>query len=228
MKNIFKAAIVISLVIVVNCSLAQVHFSFKKDSSGLSGSATGLIGPANRIYNDTNIDLNVRWVKILKSWPTGWDVSFCDVYQCHPSDVDSADFILSAGDTTHSMEALFLPSNIDGTGKLKVLLYEISGNRNEGVIITFTATTSLGIKPGSKTNNFVLYPVPARETINVLNNLACNQYYEIFSLEGKSRKTGNINHTKTSISISDLPTGSYFIRISDKTGNSTIMDFYKN
>jgi len=67
---------------------------------------------------------------------------------------------------------------------------------------------------------FDIYPNPAKNQVTIeLNTVSVNASILITDLSGRVLKTQSMHDRKESINISDLPKGSYLIRVSDKDSN---------
>lgn len=78
-------------------------------------------------------------------------------------------------------------------------------------------------------NKFQLYPNPAKEKLFIsATKHAGNLKVKIFSTAGKLLSTQKVElENQTSIAISQLATGIYFLNIQDENGNTTIKKFIK-
>ncbi len=88
-------------------------------------------------------------------------------------------------------------------------------------VITSKTTTSVE----SDDNRIEIYPNPTTNYLNV-GQQYLNSEYEIVSLEGLVTQTGTINSNQ--IMLEKLSTGTYIIRISDRSGNINTAKFVKN
>ncbi len=85
------------------------------------------------------------------------------------------------------------------------------GNCEEGGIL---ATTDIELQP------FKVYPNPASEILKLEGVLSQNAQYAIVDIQGKLLQNGVLNNLE--ISISDLLTGVYFLKISEENQNIVI------
>ncbi len=80
-------------------------------------------------------------------------------------------------------------------------------------MIILPATNSYESTTDSKSNNFTIYPNPANNQVIIeLNELEANQF-QLFDLNGRLIKRGQINGQKTSLAISELENGVYLLNI---------------
>jgi len=77
----------------------------------------------------------------------------------------------------------------------------------------YTEGSSVGIKPTAiQKTNLKLYPNPACDLINVeLNSIPVNKSFTILDLHGKQVMTGNFDGKSTTIDVSGIAAGLYFL-----------------
>jgi len=87
----------------------------------------------------------------------------------------------------------------------------------------------MGIEDPSFSTSLKLYPNPANNELTiVLAESNANQFnYAIINLTGATLRTGNLNTNNSVISIHDLPSGIYFISVTDISGANTTKKFTK-
>ena len=75
-------------------------------------------------------------------------------------------------------------------------------------------------KPISAEFGVQIYPNPAKEFLTIRSNE--NARFEVFNQLGAILKTGNILEEETQLSVSDLQSGIYWIRIISETGTPKV------
>ncbi|MDP1801207.1 MAG: T9SS type A sorting domain-containing protein, partial [Bacteroidota bacterium] len=96
------------------------------------------------------------------------------------------------------------------------------------------AVTEMGqplkVKEQSLSNNFEIYPNPSKDVINVkLSNPSDDYQYELTDITGRTISTNTNNNSLNKFDVSNLGTGCYFIKITNKSDNKTITKrFIKN
>src|SRR5690606_13112224 len=80
-----------------------------------------------------------------------------------------------------------------------------------------------------ETNTFSIYPNPAKSELFLTSkNNSGNLKLIIFNLEGRLLNTQNLNfENQTSIDVSNLSSGIYFLNIEDENGTTTVKKFIK-
>jgi hypothetical protein len=94
--------------------------------------------------------------------------------------------------------------------------------------IYFSEDCSLGIISSNK-HQFSIYPNPVKQTLilNSLNGMG-KVNFKIFSTEGKLLSTMSLDfENQTSIDVSNLSNGIYFLNIEDESGNTITKKFIK-
>ncbi|NOU47928.1 MAG: T9SS type A sorting domain-containing protein [Bacteroidales bacterium] len=108
--------------------------------------------------------------------------------------------------------------NNDGIKEIFVVTEEMISEYNAACYTTIGETEQV------KTESFSIYPNPAENTIYLelnIDDAGSNAFVEIFSIYGTCLYTQKINNFKTSIDISYLPKGIYFIRLTANGLQST-------
>ena len=82
------------------------------------------------------------------------------------------------------------------------------------------ATTTTGIENHLQ-NSIVLFPNPAKEYINVQCTMYNVQMVEVIDVYGKLIQTLNVTDNPTSINVSNLASGMYFVRVTTEEGVAT-------
>ncbi|MGC4036211.1 MAG: T9SS type A sorting domain-containing protein [Chitinophagaceae bacterium] len=75
---------------------------------------------------------------------------------------------------------------------------------------------------GNKNNNTAVWPNPARNTINIDNNVAGNSTATVnfYDLSGKLNMQKQLQTGVNAIDISMLPAGNYIAKVNTDNGNS--------
>ncbi len=132
-------------------------------------------------------------------------------------------------DTDADGIANFLDNDDDGDGVLTVLEdYNGDGNptnddtNSSGIPDYLEASVALGIPSNSVANAIELYPNPASNELNIRNvNGELISNIAIYAINGSLVKQVKSNNTYQNISVSDLQSGVYFIKVTsnDKVSN---------
>ena len=92
---------------------------------------------------------------------------------------------------------------------------------------TTTPTILTGLGNTNSTSGIQLQPNPAQNKITITGNTDFNNYV-LLNTMGQQVNSGNLMIKENTIDISELSNGVYFIKLTDKTGNSFNQKFIKN
>lgn len=87
-------------------------------------------------------------------------------------------------------------------------------------------TTMLGVNDIAKKFDFSVYPIPAKDDLNIRSERKIKSV-SVFSMDGKRVYSIEKQDIKN-INVSMLPTGTYFLQIKDEKGNISQTKFIKN
>ena len=96
----------------------------------------------------------------------------------------------------------------------------ISGNLVSSPSNTIHVDWNLGTTDENTESTVTVYPNPASD--NVFVNAEGQSHIEIYNLVGQCVKENDIQNGNETISIADLPKGSYFIKVSGNHGTATV------
>lgn len=124
----------------------------------------------------------------------------------------------------------YLDNDDDGDNLLTFLEdYNHDGNpgnddsNSNGMPDYLESAVALGVNPVSLTNDAIkLYPNPTSNVLNIQNNTDdTNASIEIYSINGVNVKSFKATESLTTISVSDLQTGVYFVKVTtnNQVGN---------
>lgn len=137
MKN---ALFVLSIFFVFGCSqktvdIPQVNkIDVLKSSVENNGIASDEeIVVRSSIKNLTNDLVEVKWKRIVKNVPKGWEMAVCDTNACYFPQIDSATFDLPPNRSTR-LWAYFYPGDSIGQGTAQIQVYAVSQPQKRFVI----------------------------------------------------------------------------------------------
>lgn len=220
--------LVLFLIIIQSTFCYSQKYQFAKDSFGNSGTSSNVIALSAKFKNLVNDTLDLRWVKIFKDLPSGWDATICDLYNCYPATVDSVNFTVQPGDSGY-FTVDFDPKNIEGNGKIRLFVFEPTEDRNLGITATFYGTTTTGINDQTDLTMVSVFPVPANEYLNINTSKTGNYQVEILDITGKIIKRNKfIGVSSLNLLISDINPGYYISRLTLENGKQITTGFTKN
>jgi hypothetical protein len=107
-----------------------------------------------------------------------------------------------------------------------IYYFGFNNNSGAGATQSYLFFDSLDISSVLSTNNYLLsklsvYPNPAVDVVNISNDTIQINSIEMTDLNGRIVKTQKIGATQGQVSISDLSTGVYMMKINTAQGNAT-------
>lgn len=215
------------LLIAVSWFLLQTvgaqNISLSSRTIKAQGPCTWFVLEAKTNLTNNSNDTTFEWKVIDLKLPAGWSFSLCDPFQCSPP-VDSGNFFyfeLGKG-KSGELKADFTPNSIPGQGSVTILIY--SKNNPTTIVDTLFITSNgwtTGVREASrKSNDFRIFPNPAKDQISVRFTTREAVAIDIYNMLGAKVKTVIHNGQETDINIGDLQNGVYFLRMKDS--NQTI------
>jgi hypothetical protein len=145
--------------------------------------------------------------------PEGWLTSLC-VDICLAPSVDQTTAAIPPGET-QSFTFYFFTNENTGTGYGEVRFRNESNEENMA-IISFSATaqeeTIITDISSTDSPEFVLFPNPAGEWLHIQGNSMTATPWIIADVSGRVIDHGQLNGERTTIEVSHLPRGIYFLR----------------
>ena len=128
------------------------------------------------------------------------------------------------GGTLNSATATTNSYTITGLAPETTYQIQVQANCNDGQTSDWTAavnaTTLTGIN-NHLLNSIALYPNPANDVINVQCTMYDVQMVEVIDVYGKLIQTINVTDNLSSINVSNLASGMYFVRVTTEEGVAT-------
>ena len=169
------------------------------------------------IANTSGDTLYLGWDETHNSFLSGWDYNLCDYMACWlpPFPTNRIMDPVSDGDTAY-MKLAINPMNVTGQGSIYFYLYE-SGSTTPGDTLKyiFNAIQPNGLQEAVEADDFVVYPNPAQNQLNVaINNTIDGTQLKLRNQLGQIvyQNTGVSTQT-SSIDVSHLDAGIYFLSI---------------
>jgi len=155
-----------------------------------------------------------RWVRTVNIFPTtGWESAVCDINLCYGSDVDSADFVMSAGDSG-VFYSHFYPGNAAGTAEMVVEIFNLTDRTQKATTVSYaTAWDAYSNVATTTLENNLVYPNPTNEGYIYIK--ASEGIATIKNIEGKILLSQQLEQSNTRIDVRTLAKGIYFIEIKD-------------
>lgn len=169
----------------------------------------------HNLSSTDSVELNI--LKQFIDIPATWETAICTNI-CYPASVSSIDLALAPADS-QELVFYFYTDLVADSGYAKVLFSNLNVPSNF-VIHGYHGITLSPVGISEKEEMlFSVYPNPSTDVINVKSN--SNELYSIFDAFGRVVLTGRLTAIQSSIAISHLPKGFYFLTLGGK-GNQSV------
>ncbi len=143
-------------------------------------------------------------------------------YSVNPTAGSSYQWIVTGGTGTSAADTLSVTWGSPGVGSVGVIETDVNGCVSDTVFLTVNITTITGIFSAENNVDFEILPNPNNGTFMIsLNMKIQNGTVEIYDKLGQLIQTQNFSgKQQNEISLQNLPSGIYFVRISSPSGMS--------
>jgi len=224
-----KFIVIPALVLMAGSAFAQIT---------LTPNTAEIVGdPA--VLNEVHIDFHneganqtMTWMRTVNDIPPEWKSSVCDFNLCWADFADEPDDYFDApADTIGTVYVKFDARNfhdgafnpMPGCGTVEVNFFSVLDSANYNALGVFYARLGVDaedcktiIASPSLENSFLIYPNPAKNTVNAVASFSANiQHADIINTTGYIVRSFNWETAsgKMTFNLNDLPTGIYFIRL---------------
>ncbi len=172
----------------------------------------------SRITNNSTdaADSIFTWKVIALEQPSAWQLDFCDPIYCRTDAAlnDQYDFKMRK-DQSGFMKADFYFNATSGNGLVKVLIFAKNNPANNDTLTINTVSWVTAVNEVTKTKSVSFYPNPVREQLTVKFPAKTDIKVDIYNVLGVKVKSFNHNDLSTTVNVSDLQNGIYFIRFEE-------------
>ena len=196
--------------------------------------------------NSTDLDLSYKVVSNTLPGFACWDYDFCDWEVCRPNYLPSGTIHPAVKIPSNSQNCFggllkcelklsVYPGNNKGQGSLVINIFETTAASNS-VTVTWNiygcltgANCSSGIVEPLDNSNFIVFPNPAEDFINVEITNGYKPYgsIQVYNIVGeKLINYSEIKNNITKIDLTKLPAGGYFIKYNSGESMS-VKKFFK-
>ena len=179
------------------------------------------------LKNNTNEQVDVYWRLEKPEFDKDWESQLCDANLCYgrnkdrcsPNKPNSLD-----GGATQKWSFHFFNNNVPGQGKAVLKIY--SDNEFSQLLDTLVINIDIAnsINDILDSEEISVYPVPAKDVLNIKMNFKKAANAEIFMTDNLGRIVKNIsslhqkNYYSSKVDVSDLKNGIYFLNIKTEEG----------
>lgn len=206
---------------------AQAQFTLSPSAQTKAGSSSEqeLVAYAH-VKNTGTTKKTFVWKMTRKNFPTAWKAALCDINTCYDVVVSRAEFELNAGDSGN-LDVHLQPHNMGGVSAVEVEVF-VSGDSMNSKIGTYTFSAwalSTG-KPATK-NQLEIYPNPTSTNLNITLETNKPVTFQVFNVLGQLKATHVHNGGTSTLDLSDLSVGVYFLRYTNEEGKVISKQFKK-
>ncbi|WP_020535988.1 T9SS type A sorting domain-containing protein [Lewinella cohaerens] len=170
------------------------------------------------VTNTADASRNFTWVRNVLEITDGWQTAVCDNVQCYFPTVGTENFVLDAN-TAGTMDIHAYPNGVDGSAVVEIVVTD-----SDDSSLTMSNLYYFNTGPSSTTEasrqTIKVYPNPSNGLFSVKGNKQIANV-EVFSLTGRRVKSFNYNDGQW-YDISDLPTGTYLVRLIDRDSQQLV------
>lgn len=196
------------------------------DTMRISGSATQfeLVG-YGLIANTGATPLNIRWKRVGVQLPSTWTCTVCDLNNCFPPFVDSADFVLPARDTAN-LDGHFYPNNQAGSGYQRISLRNLANPTATQFITYIGSTLGSGQFQLTHTEHEIAWRQLGQQLwISVPDHLVGNTV-QIVDVSGKVMLSSVVTEPVQAYDLQALPAGVYLAQLPNGPKRTGVYRFY--
>lgn len=186
-------------------------------ANGILASDFEGVGHAEAINNGTDT-LQVRWTRKVINITEGWQSAICDKNQCFFPSVSSQPFEFLPGEAAR-LDVHVYPNDFTGSAIIEVTLVNTEDTTQSVTGVYYFNQETNGTLD-VKLETVKVYPNPAQDvfTISDVDDVA---RIDLFDLAGRTVKQFQYGDGQW-YSISDLPQGSYLMRLLSADGQSLV------
>ncbi|MFN3444724.1 MAG: T9SS type A sorting domain-containing protein [Bacteroidia bacterium] len=220
------------IIAILTIGNVSAQFSFNNKSVSVSGwgSDTEPKDAQCIITNNssTAADSMINWSIVTFDVPSGWQFDFCDPYDCivNLSLGFSNTFKLKAS-MSGPLKGQFYTNGNAGNATVKIRLAYTNGSHDADTITLMAKGWATGLSKVKKQSEVTFFPNPAKDLITLRYPTTKAIDVTVYNVLGAKVKAFTHSSNETSLNISDLEKGLYFIRFNDN-GNIVSKSFTKS
>jgi len=205
--------VAILMLIATHYSYAQSYSIYPNDT--IEGSV-----PFNDLFhfiiqqkNLTSEKIVLSWQKIYAVIPEGWNAYLCDLGSCYDNFPDSGTMDTVVVGEYGLLSVGVNPFEISGTAVVQYTVWdEAHPEKVDTLTWVINSESATGIDFLSP-DDFIVYPNPAKNLINILGLFQEGISYKISNCNGIIVDQGNNLNSQSQISLGTFPDGIYFVTI---------------
>jgi hypothetical protein len=161
-------------------------------------------------------DSILTWKIITLDQPMPWQLDFCDPAYCRTDAQlnEAFDFKLKKG-AYGFMKADFFYNATSGNGLVKVVIFAKNNPANNDTLTINANSWITAVKEVNKTQPISFYPNPVKDLLTIKVPVKTTVTVDIYNILGTRVKTFVHSDVSTTVNLSDLQNGVYFIRFTE-------------
>ena len=169
-----------------------------------------------KIKNIKGQEVILKYAKVSSDFPSGWDVTLCDNFNCFTQLVDAGSFYPMKDMEYGEMKVTIDAKGMADTAYIKYALWDID-NPSLRDTIEYTIYVNFGASANTLANSEVsLYPNPAKDVVNILASKGSKA--SLYSSNGQLLLSKTIANKAEQLDVSGLKTGLYLLTMLNSKG----------
>lgn len=204
---------VVAIVATTGISIAQSFSNTPNDTINIVGMMEDLQTLSIQQINISPNTITLKWKKVSESVPLFWDASVCDNQICNTSLVDSG-MMNPITPADFGLLLLHITAHVNyGNATVRYAVWD-SANPEIKDTLTYilTINPTLGVGETPNKNDFLLFPNPAKEFINIIFENDKLHQFEIYNSVGEKVFSG-ISYSNYTLPIADWNSGVYNVSV---------------
>ncbi len=219
---------ILTLVTIAFVTALQAQFTLSPSTKHVYGPSSEfeLIGKSY-VKNTGATNKTFVWRMTVGTTPNGWTAALCDKNLCWDVTVTRATFELAPGDSGN-LDVHLYPASKGGTGDVDMYVFEEGDSVNgKTAAFSFDAWTLSNGKVANKNNSMEIYPNPATTKLNISLETTKPVSIEVYNVLGQVKMTHVHNGGTSTLDLSELPAGIYFVRYTNSNNQIVSKQFKK-
>lgn len=224
-----KIVLTVAAVLVATVfTYAQSYSLAPNDTINKVGMMEDLESLSIQQLNTISDTIQLKWKKVSESVPALWDVAVCDNAFCYASLVDSGD-MNPVLETEYGLLLLKITPHVNyGTAIIRYEVWDVTKPiLRDTLTYILTVKNNLRISETESNNFFSINPNPSSDYINIISSTNENCSVIISNALGEIIYNSTLSIKNLQFSISDFPSGKYFVTLSN-SANRITQTFVKN
>jgi hypothetical protein len=213
MKKLF----VLSAIFVFSFSKAQISYSIQPSKSMTVTAPYSSVTIFDIYQKNTSTNkIILKWERVSINLPSQWQYSMCDFGSCYPGIPVGPNTMDTVPGNGNGFLGLNIdPGTTDGTGIVKVFVYQNGFHSNGDTLTWYIKTLAAGVEELTANSGIKIFPNPAQNNLNI--NLNTTETANVYLMDALGRQilTSQVS-SNASLDISTLDKGFYTLVIQTK------------